>query len=471
MGCSWAIAVALWWPCGGFCLRAWRVLSLLGYLFPAELGGLLEGLEGLRPGKRQPWTPIRSHCCGRGVLLSHCCGLVVALWWLLPAGVARVGLIGIPFPCGVGQTFGGVGRFGGFEAWQTAALNAYKRSHCCGRGVLLSHCCGLVVAFACSVGRGKSHCCRLVVAFACGRGACGGALQPLLWPCGGFCVREWRVLSLLGYLFPAELGGPLGGLERLRPGKRQPWTPIRGPYNHCCGRGVPFSHCCGLVVAFALGYLFPAELGGLLEGLRPGKRQPWTPIRSHCCGRGCPWAIAVAGGCPSAIAVAFWWLLRAGVARVGLVGVPFPCGAVRTFGGFQAWQTAALSAYKKPLLRPGGALEPLLRPGGTLEPLLWPCGDFCLRAWRVLSLLGYFFPAELGGLLEDLRPGKRQPWAPIRSHCCGRGVPLSHCCGLVVAFACGRGALRWSQAPPRTWRRPGSADIILACYIAEICFS
>ena len=79
----------------------------------------------------------------------------MALWWLLPAGVARVGLIGVPFPCGVGQTFGGVGRFGGFEAWQTAALNAYKRSHCCGRGVLLSHCCGLVVAFACSVGRGK----------------------------------------------------------------------------------------------------------------------------------------------------------------------------------------------------------------------------------------------------------------------------------------------------------------------------
>ena len=81
--------------------------------------------------------------------------IAVALWWLLRAGVARVGLVGVPFPCGVGQTFGGVGRFGGFEAWQTAALNAYKRSHCCGRGVLFSHCCGLVVAFACSVGRGK----------------------------------------------------------------------------------------------------------------------------------------------------------------------------------------------------------------------------------------------------------------------------------------------------------------------------
>ena len=72
------------------------------------------------------------------------------------------------------------------------------------------------------------------------------------------------------------------------------------------------------------------------------------------------------------------------------------------FGGFEACQTAALNAYKKPLLRPGGALQ----------PLLWPCGGFCVREWRVLGLLGYLFPAELGGLLErleGLRPGKRQP--------------------------------------------------------------
>ena len=110
--------------------------------------------------------------------------------------------------------------------------------------------------------------------------------------------------------------------------------------------------------------------------------------------------------------MALWWLLRAGVARVGLVGVPFPCGAGRSFGGFggfEAWQTAALNAYKKPLLRPGSPLEPLLRPGGALQPLLWPCGGFCVREWRVLGLLGYLFPAELGGLLEGLRPGKRQP--------------------------------------------------------------
>ena len=75
----------------------------------------------------------------------------MALWWLLRAGVARVGLVGVPFPCGVGQTFGGVGRFGGFEAWQTAALNAYKKP-------LLRP---------------------------------WGALEPLLWSCGGFCLQRW----------------------------------------------------------------------------------------------------------------------------------------------------------------------------------------------------------------------------------------------------------------------------------------
>ena len=67
----------------------------------------------------------------------------MALWWRLPA-VWEVGR----FACGSCRGFGA---FGTFEAWEMAAVNAYKRSHCCGRGVLLSHCCGLVVAFACSM--------------------------------------------------------------------------------------------------------------------------------------------------------------------------------------------------------------------------------------------------------------------------------------------------------------------------------
>ena len=46
--------------------------------------------------------------------------------------------------------------------------------------------------------------------------------QEALIAIGGLCMREWRVLGLLGYLVPAELGGRLEGVERLRPGKRQP---------------------------------------------------------------------------------------------------------------------------------------------------------------------------------------------------------------------------------------------------------
>ena len=105
--------------------------------------------------------------------------------------------------------------------------------------------------------------------------------------------------------------------------------------------------------------------------------------------------------------MALWWLLRAGVARVGLVGVPFPCGAGRTFGGFggfggfgafEAWQTAALNAYKKPLLRPWGALRAAVARVG-LVGVPFPCG-----AGRTFGGFGGFWR-----VLERLRPGKRQP--------------------------------------------------------------
>ena len=50
------IAVALWWLLRAGVARVGLVGVGLanGRLFPAELGGLLEGLERLRPGKRQP---------------------------------------------------------------------------------------------------------------------------------------------------------------------------------------------------------------------------------------------------------------------------------------------------------------------------------------------------------------------------------------------------------------------------------
>ena len=90
------------------------------------------------------------------------------------------------------------------------------------------------------------------------------------------------------------------------------------------------------------------------------------------------------------------------VALACTVGRGKSCLDIGSFGEFETWQMVALNAHKKPLLQPGGALQ----------LLLWPCGGLCVREWRVLGLLGYLVPAELGGLLEGLerlRPGKRQP--------------------------------------------------------------
>ena len=72
-----------------------------------------------------------------------------------------------------------------------------------------------------------------------------------------------------------------------------------------------------------------------------------------------------------------------------------PARHFKGFKGFEAWQTAGLNAL---------TTEACLRS--------WA---FCMREWRVVALLGYLFPAELGGLvegverLEPLRPGKWQP--------------------------------------------------------------
>ena len=70
------------------------------------------------------------------------------------------------------------------------------------------------------------------------------------------------------------------------------------------------------------------------------------------------------------------------------LGYLFPAELRGVLEGFEAWQTAALNAYKKPLLRPGGALEPLLWPGGALQPLLWPCGGFLRAGVARVGLVG-----------------------------------------------------------------------------------
>ena len=381
-----------------------------------------------------------------------------------------LGLLGYLVPAELCELLERLEGFGGFEAWQTAALNAYKKP-------LLRP---------------------------------EGALEPLLWPCGGFCVREWRVLGLLGYLVPAELCELLerlegfGGfgwacwgtlslrsyanfwsvwrvLERLEGfGGFEAWqtaalNAYKKPLLRPEGALEPLLWPCGGFcvrewrVLGLLGYLVPAELCELLERLEGfGGFEAWQTAALNAYKKPLlrpegalePLLWPCGGFC-----VREWRVL-------GLLGYLVPAELcellerLEGFGGFEAWQTAALNAYKKPLLRPEGALEPLLwpcggfcvrewrvlgllgylvpaelcellarlegfggfeawqtaalnaykkpllRPEGALEPLLWPCGGFCVREWRVLGLLGYLVPAELCELLErleGLRPGKRQP--------------------------------------------------------------
>ena len=137
---------------------------------------------------------------------------------------------------------------------------------------------------------------------------------------------------------------------------------------------------------------------------------------------------------PWAIAVALWWLLPAGAPEAWTLKRQSAMQANDRrgiLGVLSVWSLSngslELHAYKKPLLRPGGCLE----------PLLWPCGGFCPGRARGMDAGTTERYAGNRGF-KRLKPVKRQPWTPIRSHCCGRGDALSHCCGLVVAFACGR---------------------------------
>ena len=96
----------------------------------------------------------------------------------------------------------------------------------------------------------------------------------------------------LGQLLPAQLGVPrsfcavlrvLSLLRVLRVGKRQAWTPIR---SHSCGLGVPVG--CGMRHAKRM----LKRLKGL-KRVTPGERQAGPPRRSHGCGLGVAFACAV----------------------------------------------------------------------------------------------------------------------------------------------------------------------------------
>ena len=53
----------------------------------------------------------------------------MALWWLLPAGVAPVGLVGVPFACEVGRFACGATKLGG-SCREEAAARKLPRGSC-----------------------------------------------------------------------------------------------------------------------------------------------------------------------------------------------------------------------------------------------------------------------------------------------------------------------------------------------------
>ena len=189
---------------------------------------------------------------------------------------------------------------------------------------------------------------------------------------------------------PARLGVPkrrLEGLEGLRPGKRQAWTP-RKSYWWGLGLGVPkgiWSVCRVACLA---------------------KRQAWTPRKSYWCGLGVfacgvggakkapwqtahlnankkllvgPWCLCLQGwGCQKRV----WQTAGLNVKKKLLMGLgAFACGvggAKKAFGAlgeFEASQTAGLNAKKKLLMWPW-----------CLCLQAWGCQKGVWSVWRVWGL-------------------------------------------------------------------------------------
>ena len=112
-------------------------------------------------------------------------------------------------------------------------------------------------------------------------------------------------------------------------------------------------------------------------------------------------AIAAAGGMPWAIAVALWWLLPAGVAPVGLGGVPFACEV----GRFACGSSACGACWATFSQRSGADVSRVWSVwnvwGGS--GACWACwGTFCLRSWadvwRVWSVWSVVAPVGLVGV-------------------------------------------------------------------------
>ena len=260
------------WPWGSLCLHGWASQTLGQSFNGFKLRGWashtlwqsfnsfkgFRGFRGLKAGKRQAWTPIRS-------LRSHCCGLGV------PVGMDRAEKKRWIWPWGslclrgwasqtLGQSFNGFKlrdwashtlwqsfnsfkgfrgfrRFRGFRGLRAGKRQAWTpirslRSHCCGLGVPVGvdraekkrwiwpwgSLSGLGVAYACAVGH-PIRLDRVLTVLSCAVGRptrCGRVLTVL------------RVLGVLG--LASGLGVPVG-VDRAEK-KRWIW-----PWGSLCLRG------------------------------------------------------------------------------------------------------------------------------------------------------------------------------------------------------------------------------------------
>ena len=112
----------------------------------------------------------------------------------------------------------------------------------------------------------RSHWCVALGCLLARGGACQGNVSAMAFRAGK------RVEGLAnGRLGPRVRVVKVLRVYGLRAGKRQAWTPIRSHW--CVALGVPVGNVLIRVLRVFRGF----------RGLRAGKRQAWTPIRSHWC--------------------------------------------------------------------------------------------------------------------------------------------------------------------------------------------
>ena len=117
----------------------------------------------------------------------------------------------------------------------------------------------------------------------------------------------------------------------------------------------------------------------------------------------------------------------------------------------ERWRPGACCAARD--VQAKGRLQPWNSKGWRPEGLVAAAARKQCSSWRAVRVLSVWRGLVAGGArdlegfksFKRLKPGKRQAWMPQEQRAMTKQVPH----------------LRWSQAPPLPWRRPGSADIYI----------